>query len=196
MCIFDDPYHHQRRAFDLAWRLIKHGARTGTISRWTGIAERRIRRLHRRYGRKVVGVTVRRPRGRSPKLIEYLLASPFRRQEASVFAQICFKMEVLPHRTLPDADRLLPGVERWELLCQAFEAFKREQPKSRITIEQGILIVLSLARCDEIELSRCGKCADVLIVDRLSLKNQWCVSCCPPRASLLVPARDGVAKTS
>src|ERR1700722_1536000 len=89
MQISDDRYRRHRRAFDLAWRMIGHGARTNTIARWTGLAERRIRRLQRSYGVETAGAAPKRPRGRSPYRVELLLRAPRMRKEAVALARLC-----------------------------------------------------------------------------------------------------------
>jgi hypothetical protein len=72
---------------------------------------------------------------------------------------------------------MLPGIERGECLCDAFEAFKLQFPVSKISIEQAVLLVVALARREEIEFGACGRCCDVMIVYRLTVDPQRCASC-------------------
>jgi len=74
--------------WDLAWRMLTHEARTHTVSRWTGLSERRVRALVQRYALPSE-TGVKRPRGKSPYKIDALLRSPSLRVEAAVFAHAC-----------------------------------------------------------------------------------------------------------
>ena len=61
----DDRYRGEQARFELALRMIKHEARTGTIRYWTGLNDDRIRKLYTTYF-KFGDDPVRRRRGRSP----------------------------------------------------------------------------------------------------------------------------------
>lgn len=179
MRVTDDRYLRDRRAFDLAWRLIKLGARTGTISRWTGIAERRVRALQQSYGSHEPGSvgSLKRPRGQSPYRIERLLHSLQQQQEATRFAHLCKLTGVLPPSRLADVDRLLPEIERGELLCSAYESFKQNFPESSLSIEQAVLLLTELVRGDEVGLEECRTCGNFQIVDRLDPGPRLCAAC-------------------
>jgi hypothetical protein len=179
MRVTDDRYLRDRRAFDLAWRLIKLGARTGTISRWTGIAERRVRALQRSYRSLDPGDggALKRPRGQSPYRIERLLHSPQQQQDAACLARICKSMGALPASHLVDVDRMLPGIERGELLCSAYESFQHQFPNSSLSIEQAVLLVSELVRGKEVTLAACVNCGNFAIVDRLNPESEICATC-------------------
>jgi hypothetical protein len=179
MRVTDDRYLRDRRAFDLAWRLIKLGARTGTISRWTGVAERRVRALQQSYGSHEPGAagSFKRPRGQSPYRVERLLHTLQRLQVATSFARLCKDAGVIPAARLADVDRMLPGIERGELLCGAYESFKQRFPSSSLTIEQAVLLLTELVRGDEIGLDLCDKCGNITIVDRHQSVAHTCAIC-------------------
>jgi hypothetical protein len=173
---YDDRYLRDRRAFDLAWRMIGHGARTSTISRWTGLPERRIRRLQRTYGIQTGG-TLKRPRGRSPYRVEFLLRSPRVRKEAVGFARLCRDAGVLAGRFSDDARSMRPGIVKGESLCGVFEAFKIACPDPTMTIEQAFLLVTALLCGEEIDLTACASCQEIAIIDLLKLELQHCETC-------------------
>ena len=162
-------------------QLIKLGARTGTISRWTGIAERRVRALQQSYGSHVPGAAgspqPKRPRGQSPYRIERLLHSLQQQQYATCFARHCKNAGVIPAVRLADVDRMLPGVERGELLCSAYESFQHDFPSSSLSIEQAVLLLTELVRGEEIGMGVCGQCGSCMIVDRLNPAPQPCYVC-------------------
>src|SRR6202035_1176967 len=68
MRISDDRYNRDRLRFDLALRMMQHGARTATIRIWTGLSDDRIRKLFRAYLADYSVGAPRRQRGKSPQL--------------------------------------------------------------------------------------------------------------------------------
>jgi hypothetical protein len=176
MRITEDRYSQHRRSLDLAWRLIKHEARTRTISRWTQLSGHRIRQLYKSYSSRQ-HKRVTRHRGMSPYKLEMILSSPRLRCEAAMFAAICRSLQVLPTGQLSDPERVLPGVERGELLCVAFEWFRFDVPDTKLTIEHGLLLINELARGELIHLGACRTCQGVILLDRLSTGRLDCVFC-------------------
>jgi hypothetical protein len=177
MQISADRYLRDRRAFDLAWRMIGHGARTNTISRWTGLPERRIRRLQRSYAAGTSGVAPKRPRGRSPYRIELLLRAPRMRKEALALARLCRDAGILSADLGHAVVSRRPDLGRGERLCSVFETFKSISPDSIITIEQLFLLVAALSRHEEIDLALCVGCGQAAIVDRFKVAPLRCESC-------------------
>jgi hypothetical protein len=176
MRITEDRYSHHRRSLDLAWRLIKHEARTRTISRWTQLSGHRIRQLYKSYSSKQ-HKRVTRHRGMSPYKLEMIMSSPRLRCEGAMFAAICRSLEVLPDDRLGDPERTLPGVERGELLCEAFEWFCFDAPDTKLTLEHGLLVINELARGELVRLGACRTCRGVILLDRLSTGRLDCVFC-------------------
>lgn len=175
MRITDDRYSRHRRCLDLAWRLIQLEARTRTISQWTQLSGHRIRRLCKSYASSRNGLT--RHRGMSPYKLELILSSPQSRCEAAIFAGICRTLHLLPEQKPEDVERMLPSVDRGELVCDAYEWFRCEVPNTRITIEHAFLLLNELARGEEVQLGTCKTCAGVILVDRFSLGRLECVFC-------------------
>jgi hypothetical protein len=177
MRVTEDRYKRDRRAFDLAWRLVLLGARTGTISCWTGIAERRVRAFRKSYGTANMESKLVRPRGRSPQRIELLLRSPRRRQDAIELACLLRAAGALPTPVFERGRRLFPSIERGEVLCNAFESLKANCRESVVTIEQAFLLFAALATGDEIDFAQCTRCGHNAIVDRLDSSPQRCDRC-------------------
>jgi hypothetical protein len=171
----NDRYGQHRRASDLAWSLLRHGARTHTIALWTGLSEHRVRTLFRRYGDEIPNA--KRPRGKSPYRIDLLLQSPRTRLEASTWAGMCVAAEFIPPLHVTPGARLIASIARGELLCETFESFKLNFPDSQLTIEQAILVVVTIARREEIDLVRCKTCGGVVIIDRLAIDATPCPHC-------------------
>ena len=67
----DNRYRGERARFELAMRMIRHEARTGTIRYFTGLSDDRIRKLYTSYFKFDEGAPVKRRRG-SARAVEPL----------------------------------------------------------------------------------------------------------------------------
>ena len=146
MRISDDRYSRDRQRFDLALRFIQHEARTRTIRTWTGLTDDRIRKLYRCYMADDAGRGITRHRGKSPQLIAFFMRTPRHAAGNRGAGQ-----RLLPagghaggaggRRRAP-----LPGMQRGEALCEAFEAYRMLVPCPRISFEHAVFLVTALAR--------------------------------------------------
>ncbi len=177
MRISDDRYSRDRLRLDLALRFIQHEARTRTIRMWTGLTDDRIRKLYRSYMSGPKGALVTRHRGKSPQQIAFFTRSERMRQETAVFASVCYLLGVVPSARQPDAARSLPGVQRGEALCEAFETYQRLVHAPRISFEHAVFLVTALARGDELTPTLCADCRGLIVIDRFALREARC-SCC------------------
>jgi hypothetical protein len=176
MRISDDRYSRDRQRLDLALRFIHHEARTRTIRTWTGLTDDRIRKLYRSYVASD-GRGIARHRGKSPQQINFFVRTPVMRQEASVLASICYLLGVMPPAQVADAPRHLPGMQRGEALCDAFETYRMLMPAPRISFEHAVFLVTALACGDELRAVHCADCSGVIVIDRLGTGDRRCLSC-------------------
>jgi Flagellar transcriptional activator (FlhC) len=177
MRISDDRYSRDRQRLDLALRFIQHEARTRTIRLWTGLTDDRIRKLYRSYIADEAGNSLTRHRGKSPQQISFFTRTPRMRQEAAVLASVCYLLGVMPANRVADAQRNLPGMQRGEALCEAFETYRRLVPAPRISFEHAVFLITALARGDELRATLCGDCNGLIVVDRFSVGARRCLSC-------------------
>jgi Flagellar transcriptional activator (FlhC) len=177
MRISDDRYSRDRLRLDLALRFIQHEARTRTIRVWTGLTDDRIRKLYRSYLCDPRGKTITRHRGKSPQQISFFTRSPRMRQESAVFASVCYLLGVMPASRVADAQRSLPGVQRGETLCEAFETYSKLVQTPRISFEHAVFLITALARGDELSPALCADCRGLIVVDRLALRDARCLMC-------------------
>lgn len=176
MRISDDRYSRDRQRYDLALRFIQHEARTRTIRHWTGLSDDRIRKLYRSYSTED-GAEVVRHRGKSPQQTSFFVRTPRMRQEAAVLASVCYLLGVMPARQVADAHRTLPGMQRGEALCEAFETYRRLVPTPRISFEHAVFLVTALARGDELHATHCADCAGLIVIDRFAPHTRRCLAC-------------------
>ena len=175
MRISDQRYAKDRRALDVATRLIDFEVRTTTIRQLTGLADGRIRSLS-----KVCGVNGRtgsrlRHRGAPPRRITVLLGKARLKNEASALLGLC---QLMGLRTEADT-----AIDRWnrvartERLCDAFWTFRYLVPEAAITFEQMLLLLSEASKGEELATTHCKKCKAFLVVDPLALYRSVCAHC-------------------
>jgi len=71
----------------------------------------------------------------------------------------------------------LPGLDAGERLCKTFEVYRRVVPGSNFTMDQFILLTLSLAEGIEVELGQCAHCHGSLRSDRRPNERPLCLWC-------------------
>jgi hypothetical protein len=177
MRVSNDRYSCDLRSFNLAIRMLSHEARTHTICMWTGLSAERVRNLSTLHRREGLHKGVRRHRGPSPTKLAGLLTSPSLRSEAAALAGVCRILKVIPEEPLANARTALPNVGRGERLCSALELFRGIVPHARLSLDQLVMLVVSLADAAEWSIDRCSRCSALVVVDRLGLARALCEDC-------------------
>src|SRR5438045_3205449 len=96
MRVSEDRYNRDRLRFDLALRMLRHGARTRTIRSWTGLTEDRLRKLYRAYMlRRPAGSSTYRTRIKVPQHAGFFLRSSALRFESSTLAALFCMLRLL-----------------------------------------------------------------------------------------------------
>jgi hypothetical protein len=171
----DDRYRSEQGRFELAMRMIRHEARTGTIRFWTGLSDDRIRKLYTSYF-KYTAVTVKRRRGKSPTQIMPLVKSPTRTLESGVFTNLLIANGLLIDAT--DAEpSLRKNIELGHRFCECFETYRMLIPRAALTFEWGWNLLLSIRRGDELGLACCEQCRSCYVRDLLSVPCADCPVC-------------------
>jgi len=178
MRIHDDRYNRDLRRFEVAMRFIQHEARTRTIRTWTGLTDDRIRKLYRSYMQQSRGLSPApvRHRGKSPQQPAFFTRSARARHESALLASLCSLIGALPGS--------VPGPGRGELLCHAYDSYKKLVASPLISFEHTVFLVNALGRGDELVLGACRDCSALLVSDRWSLRAQRCVVCAPESPEL------------
>lgn len=177
MRVTDDRYARDRMRLDIALRLIRLEARTQTIRQWTGLTDDRIRKLYRSYARDDAGQPVARHRGKSPQQIAFFSRSAQLRRETVTLAAMLTMHSALPDAPLRDVARQLPSLQRAELLCSAYEAYRDLHAAPRITFEHAVFLLIALTRADELRVHCCTHCHSLGVVDLLAARSPRCLSC-------------------
>jgi hypothetical protein len=180
MRITDDRYTQDRLRLDLAIRMIRHEARTGTIRRWTGLTDDRIRKLFRTYVEREATTPVKRHRGSAPRQVRYFLRNPETRRQAAQLAGLYTQLGLL---ATPAPDRRASAgqpprsVQSGELFCCIFETYQSFERPGRISFEHAYYLLHALRRRAELRVGECPTCQALVLVDALKLKRRRCTFC-------------------
>ncbi len=177
MRVSNNGYSRDLRRFYLAHRMLSQEARTHTISLWTGLSPERVRRLALLQRREAHHRRLPRHRGPSPTNLAGVLTSPSLRREAAALVGLCRILKVIPPEPFANAAATLPSVGRGERLCAALELFRVVVPHARITLDQLVLLVVSIAEGTEWGIDCCPRCGALIVVDRLSIERAICEDC-------------------
>ena len=171
----DDRYRGEQAKFELALRMIKHEARTGTIRYWTGINDDRIRKLYATYF-KFGEAPVRRRRGRSPTRVGPLVRTPTRALESGVFANLLLANGLFCVDS-PPGPTLKGNIDLGHRFCECFETYDVLVPRSVLSFEWGWNLLTSIRRGDELGIARCETCSVCCVFDLLLLPRSACPAC-------------------
>lgn len=176
MQLSDHGFARELRCFELAHRMVAHEARTSTISTWTGLPERRVRRLYQAM-LAVPGTHLARVRGPPPSDYTLFLASPALRTETAAAAVLCELCGVIPSERGARALERLPGVARGERLCRAWELLCATVSRHELSFEHLVLLTITLTTGENMKLDHCASCEGTIIVDVLHPRRKMCADC-------------------
>ena len=171
----DDRYRAEQAKFELAMRMIRLEARTGTIRYFTGLNDDRIRKLYTTYF-KFSDAPVRRQRGRSPTRVGPLVRTPLRALESGVFASLLLANGLFSVDA-PPGPALKYNVELGHRVCECFETFELLVPRGSLSFEWGWNLLLSMRRGDELGIAHCATCSICYLFDILSVPRAMCPAC-------------------
>lgn len=179
MRVTDNRYAGEMAKFELAVRMIRHEARTGTIRRCTGFSEDRIRKIYATYFKNEQGNIIRRRRGKTPRQIAGFVGSNSGQAEATVLA--CLFLHAGLIRMHPAEGVAHPvqldALGLGESLCEAFETYQSVHPHPALCIEKAWSLYNALALEKELYFARCAQCDGPYVQDRYALDYQHCPFC-------------------
>ena len=178
MRVTDNRYAAELEKFDLAMRMIRHEARTGTIRAVTGFTEDRVRKLVASYCVRNGAGAVRRRRGKSPRRIQRFIGSAWAQAEATQLAVLfvyCGAARMQEGECL--RARHSSRVEFGHRLCQAFETYLdlREQPG--LSFEWAWSLYHAMVESGELYFAWCDACYSPYVQDRYALDYRRCPGC-------------------
>jgi Flagellar transcriptional activator (FlhC) len=177
MRVTDDRYTAEIDKFNLAIRMIRHEARTGTIRACTGFSEDRIRKIFNSYCRN--GSAVKRHRGKSPTRIRQFVNSTRHQLEATLLASLFLLCEVARIDGNGHAESTTAGdrVVLGERFCQAYEVYRDLHADGRLSFEWGWNLYHSLVASRELYFADCDICGGRYVQDAYALDYRRCPFC-------------------
>lgn len=172
----DNRYRGERARFELAMRMIRHEARTGTIRYCTGLSDDRIRKLYTSYFKYGDGAPVKRRRGKSPTQVGPLIRSPARVLESGAFVSLLLANGLISTED-PPGPSLKGNVDLGHRFCQCFETHRVVIHEPTLSFEWGWNLMQSIRRGDELSLARCDVCSTSYVYDLLALPRSNCPAC-------------------
>ena len=172
----DNRYTGERNRFELAMRMIRNEARTGTTRYWTGLSDDRIRKLYTSYFKYVEDAPVKRHRGKSPTQIGPLVRSPARSLESGAFVNLLLANGLFSIEN-PPGPRLKGNVSLGHRFCQCFETHNLLVQKPTLSFEWGWNLLQSIRGGDELRLAHCDICSIAYVYDQLHLPRVDCPAC-------------------
>ncbi len=115
-------------------------------------------------------------RGKSPQQSAFFSRSAKLKEEASLLASLCSLLGVLP-RSETVSRQALASISRGEAMCQAFEVCRELVTDPRISFENLVYLVSSLAHGEELTLANCEVCGALTVVDRVAIRTRHCLDC-------------------
>jgi hypothetical protein len=179
--VTDDRLGGYFRRYQVALRMMSHGARSQTVVEWSGLTRDQLVTQRRRWGFD----PEERRRGPAPSAFHVFFASRRQQGEATLFVSLCRMLGVFPARVGEEAAAALPGIENGELLCEALEAFREWQPEAKLNIERAIQLALGVVQGVHVTLGECSDCHGALLIEGARRQYANCGRCRPARA---VPA--------
>jgi hypothetical protein len=171
--VTDDTIGRHFRRYQLALRMVSHGARSQTVCDWSGLTRDQLVTLRRRWRFD----PVMRRRGPAPSSAHIFFKSNRGRDEAALFAGVFRILGATSAQTGADSSARRPCLDAGEHLCEAYEAFREWQPGVDLRFEHAVLLATSVAHANTIALAHCLLCHGSILIDRLGAKRTTCGYC-------------------
>jgi hypothetical protein len=182
--VTDDAIGRYFRRYQLAARMVSHGARAQTVCNWSGLTPDQLVTLRRRWGFD----PDERRRGPAPSAFRVFFRSKRHQSQAALFACVCRIVGATTARHGEEAAKRLPSIENGERLCEAFEAYREWQPDADLDFEHAVQLVRGVVEQQAIALDQCSNCHAAMLVDRMGPENTTCPYCQRTRAAPLIDA--------
>jgi hypothetical protein len=179
MRLTDDRYSGEKSQFELAIRMIRHEARTGTIRACTGLSDDRIRKVYSTYFRGGAGAGVKRRRGKSPRQVQRFVQNPASQLQATTLVAL-FCAGFLIRIDATGKVRSCwpqPNVEFGHRLCRAYETYLVLHRNPTLNFEWAWNLLQCISWNDELYLAGCDGCGMRYVQDAYALDNATCPTC-------------------
>jgi hypothetical protein len=179
---------HWRRD-QLVLRMMRHEARTSTISAWTGLSPNRVRTRVQEHAGTPAQRAPKRHRGQPPRQVGYFFRTLRVATHAATLASLFELLDLLPATAVGVPARNFRSVARGEVLCYAYEVYCTMVETPTIRFEHAVLLATALADGQEISLQDCPRCDARMLVDHFGDARDGCTHCRPTAQLPAIPGR-------
>jgi hypothetical protein len=173
--VTDDRLGGYFRRYQLALRMMAHGARTQTVMTWSGLTRDQLVTQRRRWG----FAPEIRQRGPAPSAFHVFFRSRRHRSEAALFASLCHISGAITARLEQEPARLSPNLENGELFCDALEIFQEWRPEADLDFEHAIQLAAGVVRAEHVTLGWCSDCHGATLFEGCRRTYANCGHCGP-----------------
>jgi hypothetical protein len=184
--VTDDRLGGYFRRYQLAIRMMSHGARTQTVIAWSDLTRDQLVTQRRRWG---FGKEIRQ-RGPAPSAFHVFFKSRRHRSEAALFASICHIVGAITAQLGNEAARLRPCLESGELFCDALEAFREWVPDAELDFEHALQLAAGVVHAEHVTLGWCSDCRSATLFEGSRRVYANCGHCFPEPAGQAPPATE------
>ena len=181
--VTDDRLGGYFRRYQLAIRMMSHGARTQTVIAWSDLTRDQLVTQRRRWG---FGKEIRQ-RGPAPSAFHVFFKSRRHRSEAALFASLCHIVGAIAAQLGNDTPRFRPCLENGELLCDALEAFREWPPDAKLDFEHALQLAAGVVHAEHVTLGWCSDCHGATLFEGCRRSYANCGHCRPQADAQTAP---------
>jgi len=185
--VTDDRLGGYFRRYQLALRMMSHGARTQTVVEWSKLTRDQLVTQRRRWG----FAPEDRQRGPAPSAFHVFFRSRRHRGDAALFAALCHNAGAIIAR-LDDGQRprFEPNLENGERFCDALETFREWAPEAELDFEHAMQLARGVVEGVHVTLGWCSDCRAIMLFEGTRRVYANCGFCRPDRETSAREERD------
>ena len=97
--------------------------------------------------------------------------------ETAQLASLLSLLNVIPPTSGAEVAGSLPGINRGERLCYAFETYRTAIPDAHISFEHAVFLATALTRGDQLRIGGCAECGGLVVLERFPIRERRCYRC-------------------
>jgi len=159
--VTDDRLGGYFRRYQLAIRMMAHGARTQTVIAYSTLTRDQLVTQRRRWG----FAPEARQRGPAPSAYHLFFSSRRHQGEAALFASLCHIVGAITAELGNKDGRLRTSLENGELLCDALEVFREWAPDADLDFERALQLATGVVKAEDVTLGWCSDCRGAMLFE-------------------------------
>lgn len=189
--VTDDRLGGHFRRYQLAVRMMSHGARTESVIAFSDLTRDQLFTQRRRWG---FGPEIRQ-RGPAPSAFHVFFKSRRSQSEAALFASLCHLLGAV-RADLGEGGRIRPCLENGERLCDALEAFREWAPEAELDFEHALQLATGAVHAEHVTLGWCSECRGAMLFEGCRRAYAQCPHCCTSPHPTPLPMGEGLGHST